>query len=403
MLRYADSRVVFEDKSESWSFDEKGEASGMSFSQFKQQSDKFDELKTQIPKDLSLNIESAIKGCTTEEQIGLALDPLFEKYNKSFFLSNHVNQDLLLSKANRNTIQKKLQLWHAQLNQNVPVIRANPGIKVFHNKFKNVPCVVVTAGPSLKNAIETLSRLKGRALIMAVDTSFRSLTKRGIEPDFVNAHDAGENGHKFFRGIKTNCVAAFVNYIHPDTIASYDGPITFYYVEDDSISSYKTMAYACDGGRLDGSFMESKVIGGSSVAHTAMYIAIDLGCNPITFVGLDLSYPDMTKSHFESDNAKDISKNQLMNVRAINGKMVKTNLSFYSYKTVFDRMAPALSQLKGVELFNSSQNDDGSPAGIVHQGLKPMPFNLWCEKFATQYKPELMKVTEVISSYGYKL
>ncbi len=140
---------------------------------------------------------------------------------------------------------------------------------------------------------------------MAVDTSFRSLMKRGIEPDFVNAHDANKNGHKFFKDVKTNAVGLFVNYIHPLTIASYEGPLAFYYVQDPSIPAYQMMGLACDWpDRKDGSFLESKILGGSSVAHTAMYAALAFGCRPSTFVGLDLSYPDLQKSHFETDNPK---------------------------------------------------------------------------------------------------
>lgn len=412
-IRYNDMDVKFGEGEAQWSMEREvlAPSKGLSFSDAWAETTRFNRIKHDLSECLSNTIESTVQPCNSEEEVGVALDPVFERLSKSFFLSNgSINPNLLLSKANKNTIQKKLQSWADQLNHNVPVIKASPGIKIFHDRFKNVPCIVVTAGPSLQNAIELLKQMKGRAVIMAVGPSFRPLTKRGIIPDFVNAHDAnGPNpqlgtggGPRFFKdAYAKETVALFVNYIYPGTIEAYDGPRAFYYVEDDSIAVYKTMALACDGAeRQDGSFLPSKIIGGSSVAHTAMYAAIDMGCNPITFVGLDLSYPDLNRSHFESDNAKDIHQNELIDVMAVNGKIVKTNLSFYSYKTVFDRMAPLISQAKNVQLFNSSQNDDGSPAGIVHAGLKPMPFKEWCEKFASTERSELKTILDLHRTFG---
>ena len=201
--------------------------------------------------------------------------------------------------------------------------------------------------------------------------------------------------------MRTQSIGVFVNYIHPKTIASYQGPMVFYYVEDDSLATYKTMAIACDDPtRKDGSFLQSKIIGGSSVAHTALYYALNMGCNPITFVGLDLSYPDMSRTHFESDNMKRVDGQKLIDVTAINGRRVKTNLAFYSYKTVFERMAPALSLIHKVKLYTSSQNDDGTMAGIVHAGLEPMPFDDWILTHATKERDELKHILEVYYSHG---
>src|SRR3990167_4426221 len=398
--------VAFNDK-EVWRTDFTELNKGPRWSELVEKQDKLSIIKVQIKEDLVNKLSHAIYSARTDEEIGNNLTPIFEVLNKGFFVSDTINEEMLLNKANKNTLQKKLQSWASQLNVNAPIVKQHPGTKIFHNKLKDVPCVIVSAGPSLEQSINKLKALKGKAVIMALGTSFRSCINREIIPDFVNAHDANGpdikagtgGGPKFFTGTYAKeTIALFVNYIYPGTIKSYDGPKCFYYVEDPGISVYKTMALACDGpDRPDGSFLESSIIGGSSVAHTALYAAINFGCNPITYVGLDLSYPDMVRSHFESDNAKDVSKKRLIDVMGVNGKKLKTDLSFYSYATVFNRMTPYLQVMKNIDMFNSSENKDGSSAGIVHYGLKPMKFDDWIERYATQPRQE---IAGILAEYG---
>ena len=410
-MRYADLEVKFNDR-EVWKSDLAEIRQGPRWGDVVSSKDRLEELKVKIKKDLESKLYPPIDNAESDEEIGIKLTPVLEQLNKGFFISDSINDDLLLSKANKNTLEKKLQNWCNQLNQNAPLIKTYPGTKIFHNKLKNIPCVIVSAGPSLQQAINKLKALKGRAVIIALGTSFRSCVNRSIIPDFVNAHDANGpdpragtgGGPKFFKGAYAkDTIAIFVNYIFPGTIAAYEGPKCFYYVDDPGISCYKTMAIACDGPeRPDGSFLESSIVGGSSVAHTAMYAAIRFGCNPITLVGLDLSYPDFNRSHFESDNMKNVRTKRLIDVTGVNGRKLKTDLSFYSYATVFNRMVPYMTVMNDIDLFNSSENEDGSSAGIVHYGLKPMKFDDWIERYATTLRQEITEIMEVYKSYRKK-
>lgn len=397
-MRYSDLRLNF-DIPFVWKSDGKPVGEGLSFGENWLIEKQFVKMKTTLREELCKGIASCIDDARTEIEIGANLDPYIDRLSKSYFCSNEVNEDLLLKKANKNTLQKKLQGWTYQLIQNISFVRKTPGIKIFFDKFRNIPCVIVAAGPNLKNSIEKLRGLKGKAMIMAVDTSFRPLMKREIFPDFCNAHDANENGQKFFQGVKTDTVGIFVNYIHPKTIASYGGQLCFYYVDDESIASYKLMAIACDApDRPDGTFLDSKVTGGSSVAHTAMYIAIEMGCNPITFVGLDLSYPDLNNSHFESDNPKDIKSQKLIDVMDIRGRKVKTNLSFMSYKSVMEKMCPLVSIIKNVRLFTSTEDEKGELYSVIHAGLEPIKFEEWAERYAKNERQELKQIGEIYNN-----
>lgn len=58
--------------------------------------------------------------------------------------------------------------------------------KAFINAFpKELPAILVSAGPSLSNNIEQLKQAKNRTFILCVDTALRRLMAEGIEPDAV--------------------------------------------------------------------------------------------------------------------------------------------------------------------------------------------------------------------------
>lgn len=55
---------------------------------------------------------------------------------------------------------------------------------------KDIPAIVVAAGPSLNKNIQDLKRAKGRAFIIAVDTAIKPLINAGIKPDMYAIVDA---------------------------------------------------------------------------------------------------------------------------------------------------------------------------------------------------------------------
>lgn len=64
---------------------------------------------------------------------------------------------------------------------------------------KNLPAFVVGSGPSLDQAIETIKRLKGQAVIFSAGTGILPLLRNGIRPDF---HCELENGHSSYDHLK---------------------------------------------------------------------------------------------------------------------------------------------------------------------------------------------------------
>ena len=368
--------------------------------------------------------------------LSMRMADLFDHLSRSLIFDNDIDPTHLLKHTNKVTLNKKLQPWCSQLNGNIDYIIQNGyGILGLINKLENVPAFVVAAGPSLINNIKELRKVGNKGLIVSTDTAFRHLLDAGIEPHIVMAHDANHNGAKFFLpkdyypdttlndlnprelalAVKAlendkpniikdwhyNTVAAFVNYISPLTIRSYCGDtIMFYAVWDDSLPVYHTMAMAVNWAiGEDGHHVphdKGAVLGGSSVGHTAFYLANSFGCNPISLMGLDLSYPG-GKTYIEgASNQKDISKIKLVDEEDLSGRLVKTNVSMFSYKTVFEKVLPQIIMQRNISVYNCTEAQDGSPAGILEEGAEPKRVSWVIENYCKQDIPNVINIKDLI-------
>ncbi len=165
---------------------------------------------------------------------------------------------------------------------NLPTYVSTPPIDVLRDRFKGCPGIVVSAGPSLRRNIDQLAKLKGKAVIIAVQTTYKMLLNHGIVPDFVTSLDYHEMSKRFFEGIDdfsgTHLVAEPKATWH--VIDTFDGRVSLL---DNS------WARLCLGNALAG---RAGLKAGATVAHLAFYLAVYMGCEPIVMVGQDLGYTD---------------------------------------------------------------------------------------------------------------
>ncbi len=165
---------------------------------------------------------------------------------------------------------------------NLPRYLSTPPIDRLRERFAGYPGIVVSAGPSLHRNIDQLAELKGKAVIIAVQTTFKTLLDRGIQPDFVTSLDYHEMSKRFFEGIsdltRTHLVAEPKATWH--VIDAYDGPVSL--LNNDFARNCLGDALAARGG----------LKAGATVAHLALYLAVYMGCDPIVLVGQDLAYTD---------------------------------------------------------------------------------------------------------------
>jgi len=158
----------------------------------------FDEVKAKVKEEVNHAIKYASEISNTKGQFSNNLSDLFEQFGKSVLMSDDYEEDYLLKKTNKNTLNKKLQPWCQNLVYNVQrVIDSFPLMNLF-GKFKGIPAFVILAGPSLKNNIKELKKVGDKGIIIATDTAFRPCLDEGIKVHLVMAHDANPQGMRFF-------------------------------------------------------------------------------------------------------------------------------------------------------------------------------------------------------------
>ncbi len=157
---------------------------------------------------------------------------------------------------------------------------STPPIDLLKDRFAGNPGIVISAGPSLSRSMDQLEALKGKAVMVAVQTALKPLMKRGIVPDFVTSLDFHEMSTKFFDGVEgldqVHLVAEPKATWH--VLDQYPGPISLL------DNSWARMVIGEQLGARGG------LKAGATVAHLAYYLAAYMGCNPIIFVGQDLAY-----------------------------------------------------------------------------------------------------------------
>lgn len=201
------------------------------------------------------------------------------------------------------------------------LILNSPNAGVFFNKFKNIPIIIVSTGPSLDKNIDFLNEVKNKTLIISAGSALRPLMKRNIVPDFFVIIDPQVETYNQIKGYEDIGVPLiYLAAASPFTVSKYNGP-KFIACNDPSLFK-------------QGESTEHLVDPGGSVSTTALDIAIKMGGNPVILIGQDLAFIN-GKNHAEHGTHIDINSPDLKNMRKVmgqNGEILNTSLGLLSYK-----------------------------------------------------------------------
>lgn len=218
----------------------------------------------------------AVSFCTIKNPLSLELAPKF--YEE---VIEKLTETLYIAYLNIGTTLHFGFSREKQAIVNLPEIVRCHGANSLGDKFKNIPAIIVSSGPSLTKNISWLKYAKGKSLIFGVDTALKVLSKYHIEPDFAVSIEARSKNYLCFKGLKfkNTCLLASVD-VSPRTIARFKGSKFFVNSDNNIINWYsKTINF------------QNKMSLGTNVSSAAFHLAINLGANPIIFTGQDLSYP----------------------------------------------------------------------------------------------------------------
>ncbi len=138
-----------------------------------------------------------------------------------------------------------------------------------------MPAIICGSGPSLAKNVHELKEIEDKALLIAGGTALSLLPLHGVRVDFAAMIDPELSKERFKEDLDETPLF-YQNRVDRDFLKTVQGPL--FWMQDAGSSLIER-----------GLFEEKPFDGGWNVVTFSAAIATSLGCNPIIFVGMDLS------------------------------------------------------------------------------------------------------------------
>ncbi|TCP57843.1 uncharacterized protein DUF115 [Tumebacillus sp. BK434] len=259
--------------------------------------------------------------------------PAFRRFYGNEYLeefSKELSRSMRDARLDQNTVLYFQREWPRNILYNLPAILKNPGINALQNKFNKKPAIIVSAGPSLSKNVEMLHEIKDKAVILCVDTAYRVLQTKGIQPDLIFSLDGSELNYRHFTGVRPEGIPlVMVPNVHHKIIEEYGQRVFSANIFDMLVS--EVVKQIEPKGLLSVS---------GSVATLAFSTACRMGCDPVIFIGQDLAYPGgqaYSKGTMFETMTKTVENGFMMrHVEGIDGMPVLTDAQLDSFRVWFE-------------------------------------------------------------------
>ncbi len=226
---------------------------------------------------------------------------------------------------------------------NLSFIRGSRSIDSVRGLFQSVPGIIAASGPSLEKNVHLLNELKERAILISCGSGLGPLRKRGITPHFEVVIDPNPPMYEVVKQHLGAPTCFVLSLMAQYRISQECGGQRMYFLSN--LDSRVTE----DLKRFTG--IRTVLPAMASVATTALYFALHLGCNPIIFVGLDLCYTD-NQTHIDSTEAPQ----DACILETVDGRRVRSSAAM---KEAFDFYADFIPAIKDRNIVNATEGGAG--------------------------------------------
>lgn len=304
------------------------------------------------------------------------------EYTRFYILPNYWNiyeadimnvKETITDAIARQQMDKNTYITYGQevfnnMLSNLWMVLSNSSVNELYNaiavneEYKNVPAVIVAAGPSLNKNIEKLKKYREKVFVIACDAALNPLLDNDIIPDIAVSVDSHKPLSNFSNDkvkyipfvLGSKCIEWFQN--------EHNGKKFFFgdsYLLDKLLENFNK-----EFGMLDT---------GGSVANDAFSLADLLGFKNIILIGQDLAYSNGIY-YAKGVVKKQIQKNTdgMVEVEGYYGDKVWTKLNLDSYRRWFEQ------QIEFKDYLNVINSTEG---GAMIHGAVNMTLDEACDKY----------------------
>ncbi len=250
----------------------------------------------------------------------IAAKEISKQMSKLGVLSNNQNTDILVHNPSFNCLPKSFEkianaleillmerrvplifgdLENQNYTLNREIIIKSKGIRSLKEAHINKPAILVSAGPSLDNAIPYLNSLRNSAILACVDTAFPILSRIQAPINYVFSLDPQDDSFEFF----ADNLNSSVNLIY---LATANARILAHY------QGHKIVVFKKESSHEENNLLAEEkgtTVAGGSVSCFALDCLIQMGCNPIFLIGQDCAFTGN-----RTYARKSIQENKLINL-----------------------------------------------------------------------------------------
>lgn len=232
---------------------------------------------------------------------------------------------------------------------------------------KDIPAIIVAAGPSLDKNIELLKEAKGKSCIIACDTAVKPLLRHDIIPDFFVVVDPRKPFELFDdEKIKNIPMISGLN-IPPIIMEQHIGKRVLF---NDSQLMTEMFEFVFEKNHPKRRM--AALASGGSVSNNAFSVGKWMGAKTIILVGQDLALTS-EKEHAEgtlkNDIQRDLSDPNYPKIEGIDGKMIPTLSNFINYLKWFERQIEENEELKVIDATEGGALIHGSRIMTLKEAL----------------------------------
>ena len=219
---------------------------------------------------------------------------------------------------------------------------------------RDIPIIIVSAGPSLNKNCNELKNVKGRAIIIAITHSMKTLYDAGIMPDLVAVIDPQDMGFMDFDENRSYTLLCDAYASRADQVR-YNGNIIYF-----GFTAY------------EGLFTTERIRGGvnpemgtGSVSSDVFSLFVEAGFKKFIFVGHDLAYDENGHTHADNFYEKGICEKAGLyeETEGIYGGTVRTRFDWDWFRKYYEKRIASLTDVQVI---------DATEGGALIKGTRVM-------------------------------